>query len=511
MSVYRKRTGRKNININSENSLDNKITVLKNYMSNSKDIKDRRFKVGGKNVNTAILFIDNLVDEFMVQDHVIKPIMTNSFEWPQDTGPDAMLEIIKDYMLYGDIVEEVCTIEKMSLGVLDGETLLLVEGSDKGLLINTQNLPKRSIQEPQTEPAVKGPNEGFVESFKDNLALIRKRLKNPNLCVEITNIGKQTNNNAALIYIKGIANDRIVNEVKNKLKSVKNYDVISCEQLMQLVCERAFSIFPLMQWTERPDKAVSSLLEGKVGVIFDNSRGMLIAPVTLTSLMQSPDDYYEKWFIGTVITVIRYISLLITIFLPAVYISITSFHPGMLPTTLLISITGARLGVPLPAFLEALIMVVTLEILQEAGIRLPKVVGQTVSIVGGLVIGQVAVQAGLISPIMVIIISLTAIASFAIPSYSLSLASRVLRVIFMILAAVLGAFGISMGVLYLLGYLCSLKSFGIGFMEPLTPYRFKDWKDSIIVLPKSLLKGRPEYLHSSSAVTKRKGCSKNGK
>jgi len=136
MSVYRKRTGRKNININSENSLDNKITVLKNYMSNSKDIKDRRFKVGGKNVNTAILFIDNLVDEFMVQDHVIKPIMTNSFEWPQDTGPDAMLEIIKDYMLYGDIVEEVCTIEKMSLGVLDGETLLLVEGSDKGLLIS---------------------------------------------------------------------------------------------------------------------------------------------------------------------------------------------------------------------------------------------------------------------------------------------------------------------------------------------------------------------------------------
>ncbi|WP_265446866.1 spore germination protein [Acetivibrio straminisolvens] len=509
MSLYRKKTGNKK-NVDSIKSIDYKIDTLKNYMNNSKDVRDRRFKVGGKNVNIAIIFIDNLVDEYMVQDHIIKPIMSNSFEWPLSNDPDTILEIIKDYMLYGDVIEEVYTNNEMAMGILDGKTLLFIEGSDKGLIINTQDLPKRSIDEPQTEPSVKGPNEGFCESLKDNLALIRKRVKNPKLCVDIINIGKETNNNAALIYIKGTVNDKIAKEVKKKLISVKDYDIVSCEQLLQLISDRPFSIFPLMHWTERPDKAVSSLLEGKVGVIFDNSRGMLLAPVTLTCLMQSPDDYYEKWFIGSVITAIRYVSLLITVFLPALYIAITSFHPGMLPTTLLISITGARLGVPLPAFFEALIMVITLEILQEAGIRLPKVVGQTVSIVGGLVIGQASVQAGLISPIMVIIISLTAISSFAIPNYSLSLAARVLRVAFMILAAILGAFGISLGILYLLGYMCSLKSFGIGFMEPITPYRFKDWKDSIVILPPSVLKGRPEYLHSTSD-TKRKERSKNGK
>lgn len=510
MSIYKKRTSKKNVDVNSYNSIQNKIATLKNFMNNSTDIRERRFKVGGKDVDIAIVFIDNLVDGYMVQDHIIKPIMSNSFEWPTNSDYASILETIKDYMLYGDIVDEVYTLDEMSKGILEGKTLLLIEGSSKALLINTQSLPKRSIEEPQTEPAVKGPNEGFIESLKDNLALIRKRLKNPNLYVEIIHMGKQTNNKAALIYIKGTVNNKIATEVRSKLNSVKDYDIVSSEQLMDLMCPKPFSIFPLIQWTERPDKAVSCLLEGKVGVIYDNSRGMLIAPVTLSNLMQSPDDYYENWFIGTAITTIRYLSLLISIFLPAIYIAVTSFHPGMLPTTLLLSITGTRVGVPMPAFFEALLMAITLEILQEAGIRLPKVVGQTVSIVGGLVIGQSVVEAGIISPIMVIIISITAISSFAIPNYSLSLSTRVLRIIFMILAAILGAFGISLGVLYLLGYMCSLRSFGIGFMEPITPYRFKDWKDSIFVAPQFFLKNRPEYLHSSYE-TKRKGNSKNGK
>lgn len=499
-------------NTSMSKNLYKNVDCLKRYMSNSMDIRDRRFKAGGNKTNVAILFIDNLVDETMVQDHIIKPIMINSPQLCSKEGVDINLETIKDYMLYGDIIEEASTIHEISLGILEGKTFLCVEGSDKGFLINTMNLPKRTVEEPTTEPSVKGPKEGFLESLKDNTALIRKRLKNPNLCVETIKTGKHTNNSTVMFYLKGTAKNEIVEEVRRRINSVDSYDIVDVEQLAHLISDRAFSIFPMLQWTERPDKAVIGLLEGKVGIMMDNSRGILLAPATLSNLMQSVDDYYEMWIVGTAVTLIRYAALLISTFLPATYIAVTSFHPGMLPTDLTLSIAGSRAGVPFPAFLEALLMVVTLELLQEAGIRLPRVVGQTVSIVGGLVIGQSAVQAGIISPIMVIILSVTAISSFAIPNYSLSLVTRVLRVVFMVLAGLFGAFGISMGVLYLLGYMCSLRSFGIGYMEPLTPYRFRDWKDSIIRAPQFMLKNRPEYLLSRKEIDKTgKGGSKGGK
>lgn len=492
-------------------NLDENINCIKNYLSNSMDIRDRRFKAGGSDTNIAVVFIDNLVNEMMVQDHIIKPVMTNSLSSHNESS-EVSLQTIKDFLVFGDIVKEVSTIDEISLGILSGETFLYVEGSDKGLLINTVDLPARSIDEPVVEPSVKGPKEGFIENLRDNVALIRKRLKDPNLCFEPYKIGKHTRNNAVIVYIKGIASQELVEEVRRRVTSSDTYDLVDAEQLAHLISDRPSSLFPLVQWTERPDKVVSAILAGRVGIIVDNSHGTLLVPVTFPSLLQSVDDYYEKWLVGSIIRLMRYTALFVSTLLPAIYIAVTSFHPGMLPTALTLSIAGSRAGVPFPAFLEALLMVVTLELLQEAGIRLPRVVGQTVAIVGGLVIGQSAVQAGITSPIMVIIVSLTAIASFAIPSYSLSLVTRVLRIVFMILAASLGAYGIAMGVLYMLGYMCSLKSFGIGYMDPITPYRFKDWRDTFIRVPQYLLKSRPEYLTSGSNQNQSgKGGTKGGK
>jgi len=481
-------------------SVDKNINALKCYMNNSPDIIDRKIRAFDSKVDAGIVFIQNLVDINMVEEYIIKPLITNPVRVL--STQNLTIEAIKNSMLYGSVIEEANTIFEISLEILNGKTFLCIEGLDTGLLIDTVSLPKRNVEEPRTESTVKGPNEGFVENMKDNLGLIRKRLKTPDLCIEFIKTGKTVHNNVAVLYLKGKVKNQILQEVKNRIDSVKGYDIVHIEQLANLISDRVFTIFPLIQWTERPDKAVSFILEGNVGILYDNSRGMLLAPTTISALMQSPDDYYEHWLFGTVITFIRYISLFISTFFPAIYIALTSFHPEMLPTSLLLSISGTRIGVSLHPFFEALVMIIILEILQEAGLRLPKVVGQTVAIVGGLVIGQAAVQAGIIGPFMVIVTSVTAISSFSIPSYSLGLVTRILRLIFMLLASALGAFGISIGIIYLLGYMCSLKSFGVGFMEPFTPYRPKDWKDSIIRAPQIFLKNRLGYFNTKSSPKK---------
>jgi len=402
-------------NICISKSIDRNICSLKSFLNNSPDIIDRKINYFGSKLDAGIVFIDSLVDGNMVEEYIIKPLIAADPVKGLSVS-ELSIEAIKSSILYGCSIEEMNAIYEISLEILSGKTFLCIEGFDMGLLIDTASFPKRSIKEPRTESTVKGPSEGFVENMKDNLGLIRKRLKTPNLCFDLIETGKTTHSNTAILYLKGRVNTEILQEVKKRIKSVKDYDIVHIEQLAHLISDRSFTIFPLIHWTERPDKAVSFILEGNVGILYDNSRGILLAPTNISTLMQSPDDYYEHWLFGTVITFIRYISLIISTFLPAIYIALTSFHPEMLPTALVISMSGARLGVPLPPFFEALLMVVTLEILHEAGLRLPKVVGQTVAIVGGLVIGQAAVHAGIIGPFMVTIISVTAISSFTIPA-----------------------------------------------------------------------------------------------
>ena len=226
-------------------------------------------------------------------------------------------------------------------------------------------------------------------------------------------------------------------------------------QMVRMIVDRPNSIFPLIQVTERPDKVVSALSEGRVAILMNGNPEAVIAPTTFPILMQSSDDYYENWIVASVIRMARLVGVFITALLPALYISVTAFHPDMIPLNLVLSITDSRTGVPFPAFVEALLMVFTLELLQEAGIRLPRIVGQTVSIVGGLVIGQAAIQAGIVSPIMVIVISITAVSSFTVPDYSLGLALRIARIPFIMLAVTLGIFGVAMGMIAGLIYIAS--------------------------------------------------------
>jgi len=477
-------------------NIDDNVARLTNIMNNSFDIKVRKFKIGCAGVGAAIIYIESIADEDKIFNNIIKPMMIGTKDAVENGTKNAdVINIIKESLASIGTIEEAETFDVAVLGITSGDTFIIVDGYTKGLIAGTKALAGRSIDEAQMEPSVKGSKEAFVENLKDNVGLLRKRIKDPNLTFEAFKLGRRTKSDIVTVYVKGIIDESIVDEARKRIQAIDIDDAVSASQIAQLISDSPNSIFPLYQVTERPDKVVASLLDGRLAILIDGTPDSVLVPVTLPMLMQSVDDYNEKWILGSAAILTRYISLFTAVLLPALYIAFTSFHPEILPTVILFSITGTRSGVPLPAFAEAVLMAFILETLIEAGIRLPKVVGQTVSIVGGLVIGQAAVEAGVISPVMVIVISITAISSFCLPSYSLGLAVRILRFPFMILATILGALGISLGLLYMLGYVASLESFGVGYIEPLTSYRLRDWKSMALrASQKSLIK-RPELLN----------------
>lgn len=474
------------------------INRLNDVMNHSSDLKSREFSLVGSSRKAAILFVSTVANEDMIQEHILKPLIMESANL-MARGSMGFDEI-KDSMMSADSIRVVKSFDDIVLGIMAGDTILTIQGYDKGMLINSRGYQGRTVGAPATEPSVKGPQEAFVEILKVNIGLIRRRLLDPNLCFEMHKMGRRAKADYVIVYMKGITNNELVADIKNRLSVLDVDGQATTAQMMRMIVDRPNSIFPLIQVTERPDKVISALSEGRVAVLMNGNPGAVIAPTTLPILMQSSDDYFENWIIASVIRLSRLLGVFVTALSPALYIAVTAFHPDMLPINLILSIAGARAGVPFPAYVEALIMVFTLELLQEAGIRLPRVVGQTVSIVGGLVIGQSAVSAGVVSPLMVIIIAITAISSFTIPDYSLGLALRFVRVPFMILAVTLGSFGVAMGMLVGLIYLASLKSFGLGYLEPIGTRYPPDWKDGVIRASLWSMKKRPEELNPEDPI-----------
>ncbi|HHY83081.1 MAG TPA: spore germination protein [Clostridiales bacterium] len=480
--------------------VEENIAALCAILNNSYDIKHRVFKISGSDIEGAVLYIDNLIREGVVLDHILKPLMFESADIMNNKTGRLILKSIKDSMLSGGSIKEVNSYDEIVLDVMSGDTFLCIQGYDTGFIIDSREYEGRNIGEPSIEPSVKGAQEAFVETLKRNIGLIRRRIRDPNLSLNHYTIGRRSKTDIVIASINGIADSDIQKEVRKRILSIDIDGNVEAEQIGELISDNPNSIFPLYQTTERPDKLAAALLEGRVAVLLDGTPRALIVPVTLPMLLQSTDDYFENWVIGSVLRISRYVSMLISSIFPAMYIAISSFNPGMLPTNLALSIASTRSGVPFPAIIEALLMEIILEILQEASVRLPRVVGQTVSIVGGLVIGQAAVQAGIVSPIMVIVIAVTAISCYALPSYSLGLATRLLRVPFMLAAVVFGSYGVSMGLLALLVYLSSLKSFGIRYLSPLSPYRPGDWKDAVIRISWRAMKKRPELLNPYDSI-----------
>ncbi|MED3701931.1 spore germination protein [Bacillus velezensis] len=375
------------------------------------------------------------------------------------------------------------------ISILRGKCALFINGLDSVYILSTGKREKRSVNEPTSEKVVRGPKIAFIEDSDTNVAMIRQRTNHPKLKTKKVPIGENKLKYATVMYIDDKADPSVVSDVVKRLSEVKMDDIQDSGTLEELIEDNKYSPFPQIQNTERPDKVSSALFNGRVAILVDNSPFALVVPASLGILMQSPDDYYERWISASLIRVLRFTSIFITLFFSSIYIALVSFHQGLLPTSLAVTIAANRENVPFPPIIEAMVMEITIELLREAGLRLPSPLGQTIGLVGGVVIGQAAVEANIVSSIMVIVVSIVALASFTVPQYGMGLSFRVLRFISMFTAAAFGLYGMILFMLAIYTHLSRQRSFGSPYFSPNGFFSLKNANDSILRLP---IKNQPK-------------------
>jgi len=457
-------------------SAEDNAAYLASALCHTEDFVRRPLRFAGK--PGLLLYLDTACDTNKIQEEVLKPITM------------ATTEDLKGALLT-PVVQKLDDLEQAVDMLAGGFAIVLMDDSPRHYAVLVSSSNNRTVSEPANERTVQGAHNGFIEDLSVNLQLVRKQLANRHLVVRRYSLGKLTRTHAALIYLHGVADGSVVEEIDRRLHAIDADNVVSTLVAYEYLERRAFSPFPQILQTERPDRVVGNLLEGRIALLADNSPAALVMPVTFFSFYQSPDDYNSRSLDGSFIRILRLFSFLIAIMLPAYYIAVMSFHYEVVPNELFYQIKGSIEQIPYPPILEALFMELTLELLREAGIRLPGPVGQSIGIVGGLVIGDAVVRVGLVSYPMIIVVALTAIASFVVPVHEMSYSVRLLRFPFMLSAAILGFLGIVFFFGIMLIHLCKLESFGTPYFAPAAPLRLKDWKDTLIRLPFWRMKQRP--------------------
>ena len=444
--------------------IDINIEILKKLFKGAGDIVQKEFylrRIQGT-VKIYVVYADGLVDRGVIEDGIIKPLL---YEWRFTDGRDLMESILHRETHTADIKKE-ASFDKAILGILKGDTVIFINGYDQVLVVSTKKYPLRSISENDTEGGLRGPRDSFNESFRFSTALIRRRIRDPKLKCEQGSMGQRSRTDYGIMYIEDLADPELVENIKDKLKSYDIDGIFDSGMAEHLMEDNWYSVFPMFQSTTRPDKVASGILEGRVAVVFDNSPEVVLAPCNFNMLLQASDDYYNRWAVGTFARIIRYLAAFLSITLPGLYIAVTVYHSEMLPTKLLYAIASARSMVTFPIVVEMLIMEFLFELLREAGIRLPGPLGNTIGIVGGLIVGQSAVEAGIVSTIVVIVVALSAIASFAIPNEEFVSVYRLNKFFIIIASAYLGLYGFILALLVLAIHLSELKSFGVPYMMP---------------------------------------------
>jgi len=472
-----------------EGDVDRTLELMREDLGYSPDIVFREFRIGGLK-KAALVYTDGLADssqmhEMLIDSHLQEAPNVDA-RWFRDTFPSVpkLAEIADPDMLYTSI--------------LSGNSIVLVEGQTVAYSFDTPGWEQRAVSESSTQTVIRGPKEAFTENIRTNTALVRRRIKDPRLWMEHRYVGRITKTTVALMYVKGIVDDKIVEEVRRRLDRIDIDGVLEGGYIEEFIQDETYTPFPTVFNTERPDTVAAGLLEGRVAILVDGTPFVLLVPVLFAQNLQAAEDYYQRADIATLLRVLRYVGFMITMLGPSIYIAVITFHQELIPTPLLISLAAQREGIPFPAFVEAMMMEITFEFLREAGIRMPKTVGQTISIVGALVIGQAAVEAGIVSAVMVIVVSSTAVASFILPAFNLSIAVRILRFVLMGLAASFGLFGVTIGLLALVLHLSSLRSFGVPYLSPFAPFVLRDQKDTIFRAPMWAMKTRPKELKTKN-------------
>lgn len=420
------------------------------HFSLNSDIKIREFETGGK--KAFIVFVENLVNSDIVNTHILAPLML--------IKNDATKESITNSLL---VVNQFETVKKYSDAIYSinlGDCVIFVDDIDTAFICDVKNWERRGVEPPVSEAVIYGPHEGFNENYKTNGALIRKNIRSSDLICEGLQVGKISNTPCSMLYMKNIANQSLVDEVKNRINNIGADYIYQLGELEQFIEDKTFTLVPQFLTTERPDKASEALIEGKIVILLHGSPFALICPVTITEFFTTVEDKYIRFPYSNLIKIIRLLGIVASFLLPGLYIALTNFHQEVLPTDLLFAIAATREAVPFPALIELLLMEVSFDIIREASIRVPSSIGSTLGIIGALIVGQAAVDANIVSPITIIIVAITGIGSFAIPNYALNMSFRFLRYIYIFLGAVFGFFGIASGLFMHTLILCSTYSMG---------------------------------------------------
>lgn len=462
-------------------SIDNVMKEVNSSFFDCPDIIQKKVYIDSDR-EAYFIYVEGLVNKDLVQRDFIAPLLRLDFEILNNeiqilNQPGFQVTLVKD-------------IHEMIQDILSGLTVFVCDGLPYAIACMLVEYEKRAIQEPIVEKNVRGPHDGFIESLTTNISILRRRIKNRKLKFKTLEIGTITHQHVAIAYVEGVANPDLLNTLYKKIQSVQLDGITAAGYIEQSITDFPNSIFPQYHATERPDKVVAALLEGRLAVILEGTPVVLIVPASFFSFFQALDDYSTQWIHGSFLRLLRVASLFTALILPALYIAITTFHYYVVPLNLLIPLAETRARVPFPPIVEVLILELTVEMVREAAIRLPTYIGTAISVVAGLIIGEAAVAAGVVSNLLIVIVASTAIASYVIPSYDMSLAIRILRFAFMLSASIFGMIGITVCIAMTIAHLCTLESLGQPYFQPLSPFKFHDLKDSFIRLPLKFQKKR---------------------
>ncbi|NLO97279.1 MAG: spore germination protein [Peptococcaceae bacterium] len=476
-----------------KNDVDSNLEVIRQHFNvpQNKDLIIREFTLAN-NRRGFIAYLDGMADKTIINEFILRPL----FELSADdlTEANKINYINLENVVETNDVNKLDNLQKVFAEILKGNTALYIDGLDYYLVCESIGFEKRGVESPKTEGIVKGPQEGFTENLRTNISLIRRIIRNKDLISEFFEIGDRSNTTCAVIYLQGVINPAILTEVRRRLRSIKTDFLVSSGMLEQFIEDSPYSIIPTTLTTERPDRTASHIVEGKVAILMDGAPFAIIAPVTLNDIMHSPEDAALKWQYTTGLRFIRFFAFAFAALLPGMYLALTTFHREMIPTDLLIAIAKAKENVPFPTLVEVIFMELGFELIREAGIRIPGIIGNTLGIIGALILGEAAVSANIVSPVLIIIVAATGLSNFAIPNYSVAFGVRLLRFYFILAGCLLGFYGLALALVGFVLMLVNLKSFGVPFLSIVAP-RSRKSKDAVVRWPIWLQEDRPDYLN----------------
>jgi hypothetical protein len=466
---------------------------IKELFSKSGDILVRPIKINNTNITFHIFCVDGLINTALADEVILNQITSDQFLHQCKTEREVM-DYLQSGGAYHVFTKEEADYQLLLKYVLSGMIAFLFDQEQKAIVYDARMFEKRSVSEPNEEGTVKGAKDSFIEVMRINTALIRRRVRSEYLVIESLSAGKVSKTDMSLCYISNIANMETVNKIREKISNIDIDNISTPAFIEEYLIENKKSLFPQIMYSQRPDRISANLSDGRVALVVDGIPFVYLLPCQLAMLMQSPEDYANHFFIGSSLRVLRYVTMVLTLILPAFYIAATTYQNQMLPVKLALSTQAAKLNVPFSSASEVIGMLIAFEILIEAGLRLPKAIGTAMSILGGIVVGQSAVSANIVSPLVVVIVSLAGIAGFVVPNQDLSNGIRVIRFLFAVFAAVGGFFGLTIGLILLITHLCSLDNYGVAYLSPFVEIDESNHKDTLFRFPIKYFRKRPHKI-----------------